>query len=83
VDHEALVGELEQVAHKLGIQVRYEDCGGRGGMGLLRGRRVIFVDEGKPPLDRAAVIASCLAQIDLEALFIPPRVREFIERQIK
>ena len=80
MDDEALLWELERVARRLGIEVRYEDCEGRGGMGLLRGRRVIFVDERRPPVGRAEVIASCLAQLDLEGLFIPPRVREFIER---
>ena len=47
MDSEAVLAELLDLAEKLGIEVRRELLGGDGGgLCLLRGRRVLFVDTG-------------------------------------
>jgi len=76
-----LLTGLEAVAVRLGIQIRYEACEGRGGMCTLRGQRLLIIDEGKAPAERADVIARCLAEFDLEAIYVAPAVREAIDER--
>jgi len=80
VTDELLLMALETVADRLGIEIRYETCEGRGGMCTLRGQRVFIIDERKTVRDRAEVIARGLAELDLEAIYVPPAVRQAIER---
>jgi hypothetical protein len=82
-----LLQELIQAARKAGITVRCEPFdpalseGGkkwRGGLCVVRGERVILVDERAPLVDRIAMLASALASVDLEHVFLPPIVRATI-----
>jgi len=78
---------LEGVAQKLGVEVRYESLQGnedlgasRGGLCLLRGRRLILVERDRPLQDRCAILARSLGGLDLSRVFIPPAARDLIER---
>ncbi|MFQ6096722.1 MAG: hypothetical protein ACE5O2_03280, partial [Armatimonadota bacterium] len=70
---------LELAASCLGFRVRYEPCGGKGGACVLRGERLIIIDESKGPDERLDVIARALADVDTEAVYLPPAVRQAIE----
>jgi hypothetical protein len=76
--------ELERLAHRLGVDVRFEafDRGatGRGGLCKVRGKRRIVVDAGAPVVEQMAVLEAALGQLDLEAVFAPPLIRARIER---
>jgi hypothetical protein len=78
---------LEGVAQKLGVEVRYESLHGnddlgasRGGFCLLRGRRLILIEQDLPLQDRCAILARSLGELDLSRVFIPPAARDLIER---
>jgi hypothetical protein len=82
-----LLQELIAAARKAGITVRAEifDPGlsengkrWRGGLCVVRGQRIILVDERAPLVDRIATIAASLASVDLEHVFLPPIVRATI-----
>ncbi len=78
--------ELEALAGRLGIPIRAESfdlrvMAGAGGLCWLRGRPVIVVDAGAPLMDRVAVVASALAEFDLETLYISPLLRARIARE--
>ena len=76
---EALLG----VAEQLDIEVRAEGLGGEGG-GLcrLKGRRVLFVDTAADVATRYERTLAALAELpDLESWFLPPQVREDLDRQ--
>jgi len=80
-----LVTALEDVAARLGIEVRYDVMdrshplgGAGGGFCRLRGKPMILLDSRLAPRDRAAVIAKALARFDLDAIFIAPAVRAAI-----
>jgi len=82
-----LLQELIQAARKAGITVRAEafdpalSDGGkkwRGGLCVVRGKRIILVDERAPLVDRIATVAASLASVDLEHVFLPPIVRATI-----
>lgn len=76
-----LLYRLETAARRLGVTVRYEPCQGAGGMCVLRGERLIIVDEDQSPAEQALVIAEGLSRLDLEDVYLPPVVREAIEEQ--
>jgi hypothetical protein len=80
-----LLDELTEAARRVGIAVRIErfepsisDRRGAGGMCTVHGQRVILVDAGAPLPDRIATVASSLATIDLEGIFLTPIVRATI-----
>lgn len=81
-----LLDELVRAANKADITVRAESFDPnlsdarkwRGGLCVVRGKRVILVDERAPLVDRIATIAASLASVDLEHVFLPPIVRATI-----
>ncbi len=82
-----LLQELIQAARKAGIHVRSEafdpslsdaKTKWRGGLCVVRGERIILVDERAPLVDRIATVAAALAAVDLESVFVPPIVRATI-----
>ncbi|WP_235880025.1 hypothetical protein [Polyangium aurulentum] len=82
-----LLQELIAAARKADITVRAEpfDPGlsekgtkWRGGLCVVRGQRIILLDERAPLVDRIATLAASLASVDLEHVFMPPIVRATI-----
>lgn len=74
---------LLAVAEAVGIEVRAEPMGGAGG-GLckLRGRRVLFVDLSADLLTRYERTLGALAPLnEIDAHFLPPLVRQDVEKQ--
>jgi hypothetical protein len=84
-----LLTELSRVAERLELEVRSEPLEpklegrdyGRGGLCIVRGRRVILIDSRAPLPDRVAVLAAALGAFDVDALHMPPLVRATIERR--
>lgn len=85
----AVWDELTRVARRLRVDVREERLEpvldgrehGRGGLCILRGRRVVLIDERAPLRDRVATLATALAGFDLEGIHLAPFVRDTIERR--
>ena len=75
----------QEVARKLDLDIRYEpldpavDRGRGGGLCRIRGRQAVLVDAGLAPAERAAVILGALARFDLDAVYLPPAVRQRIQ----
>ncbi len=84
IDDSNVLSLLEQVAERLGVEVRYERLQGgpdaRGGLCRVEGKDLILVDEEASVQDRIAVLAGAVAELDIEALFLPPALRERIAR---
>jgi len=78
-----LRSQLETVARKLGILVRFEAFeagpGRKGGLCKVRGEARIVVDSGAPLLEQIATLEDALRTMDLEGVFLPPLVRARIE----
>lgn len=70
---------LEDLAIRLGIQVRHEPAGGQSGLGMLHGKRIAVIDAGLSVRERVEALAAVLATEDHEGLFLPPAVRELLE----
>lgn len=75
-----MLHHLEELAERVGIKVRYEAAAGRVGMCVLRGTRVAVIDANLRVPDRVAALASVLAGEELNGVYIPPEIRQRLER---
>jgi hypothetical protein len=78
MEPDELLAELQRVADKLQVQVRYESTGGRVGRCLLYGEMMVWVDRYLPLRDRIEGLAQALADLEYEALFMPEFVRNLL-----
>ena len=79
-----ILAHLEDIAARLGVQVRYDELGRNGvrtegGLCRVLGRPVIFLNRKDSPRRTILVLARSLRKLDLEGVFIPPAVRRIIE----
>ena len=67
---------------RLGIEVREAHLGGQsGGLCMIRGRRVVFVDLDADAATQLERYVAALADLpELDQIYIPPALREPIER---
>lgn len=79
----ARLESLLRVAEELEVEVRAEPMGGEGGgMCRLKGRRVLFVDTSADLATRYERTLAAMADLpDMESWFVPPTVREDLDRQ--
>jgi hypothetical protein len=81
VTHADVLRELEKLARRLGVAVRFEAFDptvieGKGGLCWIRGTPTVVVDGGAPLLDKIGVLADALRVFDIEALYVPPLLRQ-------
>lgn len=80
MEWDELLHELEKLAKRMEIDLRYEPALGRAGRGVLFGRTLIVVDAGYRVRDRAETLGLLLADLDTDPYFVPEVVRDFLER---
>ncbi len=79
VDQETMLHHLEELAKRLGVEVRYEAAAGRVGKGVLRGRKIAVIDASLRVHERVAALASILADEPTNGVYLPPAVRTRLE----
>ncbi|MBI3091579.1 MAG: hypothetical protein HYY96_13030 [Candidatus Tectomicrobia bacterium] len=80
----AILTELEELAAKLCITVRYVtfqkgDVPVRSGSCRVRSEPFIIIDRKLSPVERAEVLVVELAKYPLESHYLPPRCRTLLE----
>lgn len=83
-DPSHLLALLERAAEALRIPVRYaeiatEELAGRGGLCVVQGERRIIIERRLSEGEKARLLAHGLAQLDVDAVYLPPAVREAID----
>ena len=83
MEENRLLQELEEIAEKLSIAVRYDDLMGmdfkvEGGLCKLRGRNVIIMDRRMPHGERIDLLVRALRQFDLSSVSMRPYIRLII-----
>lgn len=79
---EEMTKELEALAAKSGIAIRYEKGDFEGGFCVLKDERLIVVNKKLAPQRKASILAQGLAEIGIEEIYLKPVVREFIEDEL-
>lgn len=85
MNEQRILEELLTLLDANGVAIRNEPLGGSGG-GLcsVKGRQTFFVDTQAPASDVATLCAQALPKVtDIEAIYIRPEVRQFIENRSK
>jgi hypothetical protein len=74
-----IVRELEDVARKLGVEVRNERGHFRGGLCSVDEHPVIVLNRRQPAEARLAILAESLRDLPVETVFMRPAVRQALE----
>lgn len=74
-----MLEQLEMLARKLLIQVRYERCKSRGGICRVEEERMIIIRKTLTVPERVEILGRSLAGLPLEETYLVPEVRELLE----
>jgi|WetSurMetagenome_2_1015567.scaffolds.fasta_scaffold497194_1 hypothetical protein len=79
-----LLQHLEDIATRLGVELRYENLGVSGmrtdgGYCRIGGKPLILINRADSQRRKILVLARSLNRCDLNGIFIAPAVRRFIE----
>jgi signal recognition particle subunit SEC65 len=74
-----LLKELEEIASKLNIKVRYERTKARGGLCKKEEQYMVIIDKSADPHYKTSVLAEAIKKFDLSEIYISPKAREIIE----
>ncbi len=84
MDDKTVLGELEALAHQLGVEIRYEALTGEifspGGMCRIRGRQVIMVNKHGSVREKTTILTRALRRFDLSGIYLKPALRELLEK---
>ncbi len=81
MDWEQIESEFTQLAERLDIQVRHVRYEGEGGLCVIRGKRVLAVNDSLATPDRVSVMAKALAAVPgIDKVFVVPEVRNLLEK---
>ena len=85
MDDQALLDELVRVATRLGVEVRTEPFetppAGAGGRCRVAGRELVLLDARASLPARVAALASALAGLDLDDVYVTPEARDRVEQE--
>jgi hypothetical protein len=84
LDENTLLGQLEELARSLAIEVRYEPMKregafGTGGLCKLRGQYLLIIHSKASIPDKIDALASALKRFDLSQVYLRPGLREFLD----
>ena len=85
MNDEALLNELEELAERMEIAVRYEnitgeDSPGSGGLCRIQGQYVLIVHSRATVREKIRIITKALRQFDFSEIYVRPVLRELLER---
>jgi hypothetical protein len=80
--HEQILRELEELARKSNIGIRYEKGDFEGGYCVLKTERMIVINRRLTVARRASVLARGLAEVGVDSVYLRPAIREFIEDEL-
>ena len=87
MDDRTVLGHLEAVADKLGVEIRYEPMEGEtslssGGMCRIRGKQVIIINSKAPPGDQITTFVRAFRRLDLSQIYLRPGIRDLLEGEM-
>jgi hypothetical protein len=84
MNEQKILEELLALLEAQRVKIRSEPLGGRGGgLAVMKGQSIFFVDTDAPSAEIAALCAEAVARlIDIETIYLRPEVRQFIENRM-
>ena len=79
-----MLGQLEELAQSLAIQIRYEPIKKEGtfspgGLCRLKGENLLIVNSKATTKDKIQALAKAVNRFDLSQVYVRPGVREFLD----
>ncbi len=83
MNEQRILEELLAMLEANNVEIRNEPLSGSGGgLCIVKGKKIFFVDSQSQSADVAALCAQAISKIiDIEKLYIRPEIRQFIEYQ--
>ena len=78
MENQKLLQELENIAAKLDISVRYENGDFAGGLCRVKEENVLIINKKNSPQKKITILARELSSVDLSTIYILPQLRERI-----
>lgn len=84
MNQQRILEELLALLENSGVIIRQEPLGGSGGgLCTVKGKEILFVDTEAPSAEMADICAEAASKvIDIEKVYIKPRVRDLIEKYL-
>jgi hypothetical protein len=79
MNSQEMLEQLEALAQKMSIKVRYEKCKSRGGLCRLEQEQVLIVRKGLSVPEKVDVLSYGLCRFPLEDYYLMPEVRKLLE----
>ncbi len=77
---EQIIAELENLAEKLGVTIRYERMGTlQGGLCTIDDKMFLFINKSLTAESKIELIISEIKNLDYDDHFIKPEIRELLE----
>lgn len=82
MDGQTILDELLKLLEQSGVKVRTAPLGGGGGgLCMVKGESIFFLDTDAPAAETAALCAEAVSKTaDVEKVYIKPEVRQLIEK---
>ncbi|MFC1839709.1 hypothetical protein ACFL1N_09025 [Thermodesulfobacteriota bacterium] len=82
--NEKLLGQLEELAENLGIEVRFEKLKKEstffpGGLCKVKGEDIIIINSSTPIEDKIEILGRALSPLDLSQIYVLPALRELLD----
>lgn len=77
---ETLREELEELVEQKGYEVRKEKGAFRGDHCIMEGEKLVLINKSRPIDIQLGVLARLLHQLEVEDIYIKPRVRKQLEK---
>lgn len=74
-----LLRALEEAVQQLGVRVRYERGGFRGGYCVVDDEAFVMLNKRHPPEVHLAVLAESLRALPIDTIYLRPAVRDALE----
>jgi len=77
-----LLAELEEIAGKLDIKLRYEAVTkAKGGLCTMDGEKLFIIDKKSSKEYKLLILARAIKEFDLSDIYISPKLREFLDEE--
>lgn len=78
-----LLAELEEIASKLEIRLRYETVTkAKGGLCTVDGEKLFIIDKKSTKEYKLLILARAVKEFDLSDIYLSPKLREFLDEEV-
>ncbi len=71
---------LEDVLQRMGIEIKYAKLYGKGGLCRVKGEWKCIINNNLSTEEKVSIIAEGMKMLSIEDIYLPPVVRELIEK---